>query len=501
MAGGGFAVTGGGNYDARITASVVITCIVAASGGLIFGYDIGISGGVTTMVPFLRKFFPSILRKAASAKTNMYCIYDSQILTAFTSSLFIAGLFASLLASRFTMAFGRRNTMLLGGLTFLAGAAINAGAQNVAMLILGRVLLGFGVGFANQATPIYLSEIAPPKWRGAFNTGFQFFIGIGVVTANCINYGTSKLNNGWRISLGLALVPAFVMTLGALFITDTPSSFVERGKIEHARKVLQKARGKEVNIEPELNDLIKTSEISKAANQEPFVTIFERQYRPHLVMAIAIPFFQQVTGINIIAFYAPVLFQSVGFGSDSALIASIILGLVNLGSILVSTYVVDRYGRRFLFKEGGIQMFVCQVAVAVVLVATTGVSGEDRISKGYAILVLVLMCIYAAGFGWSWGPLSWLIPAEIFPMKIRPTGQSISVAVNFGTTFVLSQTFLTMLCHFKFGAFLFYAGWIAIMTIFVLLFVPETKGIPLESMYTVWENHWYWRRFVQCDPN
>ncbi|KAK9983351.1 hypothetical protein SO802_032876 [Lithocarpus litseifolius] len=499
---GGFAVIGAGSdFKGKITVSVLITCIVAASSGLIFGYDIGISGGVTTMVPFLQKFFPSIRRKAAEAKTNMYCVYDSQVLTSFTSSLYMAGLAASLVASRLTTTLGRKNTMVLGGCTFLVGAAINGGAANIAMLILGRILLGFGVGFTNQATPVYLSEVAPPRWRGAFNTGFQFFIGIGVVAANCINYGTAKHSWGWRLSLGLAVVPAAIMTIGALLISDTPSSLVERGKLAQAKKSLAKVRGKDIDVEPELADLIKSREIAKAANQEPFVTIFERQYRPHLVMAFAIPFFQQVTGINIIAFYAPVLFQSVGFGSDSALIAAIILGVVNLGSILVSTFVVDRYGRRFLFLLGGIQMFVCQVAVACVLEATTGVSGSKHISKSYAILVLVLMCTYAAGFGWSWGPLSWLIPSEIFPMKIRPTGQSISVAVNFATTFVLSQTFLTMLCHFKFGTFLFYAGWIAVMTIFVAFFLPETKGIPLDSMYTVWEQHWYWCRFVQRQPS
>lgn len=138
--------------------------------------------------------------------------------------------------------------------------------------------------------------------------------------------------------------------------------------------------------------------------------------------------------------------------------------------------------------------------MASVLGATAGVSGTKHLSKGHSIIVLVLMCMYAAGFGWSWGPLSWLIPSEIFPMKIRPTGQSISVAVNFGTTFVLSQTFLTMLCHFKYGTFLFYAGWIAIMTFFVAFFLPETKGIPLDSMYAVWERHWFWRRFVQVQP-
>ncbi|RDX61377.1 Sugar transport protein 5, partial [Mucuna pruriens] len=498
MAGGGFAVdapTSG--FDGKITLSVVITCIVAASSGLIFGYDVGVSGGVTTMVPFLKKFFPSILRKAASTEVNMYCVYDSQVLTLFTSSLYLAGLVSSLAASRVTAAIGRRNTIILGGAVFLAGGAINGGAENIAMLILGRILLGLGVGFTNQAAPLYLSEIAPPKWRGAFNTGFQFFLGVGVVGAGCINYATAKHTWGWRVSLGLAVVPAAVMTVGAFLITDTPSSLVERGKIDQARKALRKIRGSHIDVEPELDELINWSQIEKSVEQEPFMTIFERQYRPHLVMAIAIPLFQQLTGINIVAFYSPNLFQSVGLGHDAALLSSIVLGLVNLASILISTSFVDRFGRRFLFITGGFLMLVCQIAVSALLATVTGVHGTKDISKGNAVLVLVLLCFYSAGFGWSWGPLTWLIPSEIFPLKIRTTGQSIAVGVQFIALFALSQTFLTMLCHFKFGAFLFYAVWIAVMTVFIIFFLPETKGIPLESMYTIWGNHWFWRRFAK----
>lgn len=212
-----------------------------------------------------------------------------------------------------------------------------------------------------KAAPVYLSEVATPKWRGAFGTGFQYFIGIGGVAANCINYGTAKATWGWRLSLGLAVVPAVIMTIGALLISDTPSSLVERGKLAQAKISLLKLRGTHCDVEAELGGLIRSSEVAKAENREPFLTTLERQYRPHLVMSIAIPFFQQVTGINIIAFYAPVFFQSVGFGNDSALIAAIILGLINLCSILVSTFAVDRYGRRFLFMVGGIQMFLCQV--------------------------------------------------------------------------------------------------------------------------------------------
>ncbi|KAJ6405181.1 hypothetical protein OIU84_013203 [Salix udensis] len=536
------------------------------------------------MGPFLMKFFPEVFRKASEVKTNMY-------------------------SSRLTAAVGRKNTIVLGGCTFLAGAAINGGAANIAMLLLGRILLGFGVGFTNQATPLYLSEVAPPKWRGAFSTGFQFFIGVGVVAANCINFAMAKHSWGWRFSLGLAVVPAAIMTT--------------------------EFRGINTNVDAELDDLLKFNEMAKDAKKEPFLTIFERQYRPHL-------------------------------------------GLVNLGSILVSTGMVDRHGRRFLFIIGGIQMFICQVAVTVVLAVSTGISGTKHISKGHGILLLVLMCIYAAGFwlvlgcgngtgigdglseavvdgscwslcfasstqqfvapdleqdrggggdrgfpvqlprgvdslinlvdlapgdfhniltnhnvteggvttmpsfletffpsvakqaaeskntnmycmhlqrvgetscmllggciffsgaalnglatnvlqlilgdagtekipkgynllllvfmciyaagfGWSWNPLTVLIPSEIFPMRIRATGVTINIDVAFSVTFVLSQFVLTMLCHLKHSLFLFYGCWIAVMTVFVVVFLPETRGIPLEKMDEVWKKHWYWHRFV-----
>ncbi|KAL2317705.1 hypothetical protein Fmac_031581 [Flemingia macrophylla] len=501
MAVGGFAVNvDASSTKANITLSVLITCIVAASSGLIFGYDIGITGGVTTMKPFLEKFFPSVLRRSATAETNVYCVYDNQLLTLFTSSLHLAGLVSSLVAGRVTTALGRRNTIIFGGCIFFAGAAINGGAENIPMLILGRIFLGLGVGFTNQAAPVYLSEIAPPRWRGALNTGFQLFIGIGVVAANCVNYGTARVVWGWRLSLGLGTVPAIVMTMGAVLIPDTPSSLVERGLIEEARNALRKVRGPTVDVETELEQVIESSRAVNMADK--VTTIFAKEYRPQLVMAFAIPLCQQLTGINIIAFYAPNLFQSVGFRHDKALLSAVILGLVNLASILFSTAVVDRFGRRFLFILGGVQMLLCMFAVSVVLEVVSGVDGTEHMSKRNAILMLVLLCLYAAAFGWSWGPLFWLIPSEIFPLKIRSNGQSITVAVQFLTVFVLSQTFLTMLCHFKFGAFLFYACWITLITIFVILFLPETKGIPLDSMYTIWGNHWFWRRFtVRGQPN
>ncbi|XP_010268857.1 PREDICTED: sugar carrier protein C-like [Nelumbo nucifera] len=503
MAGGGFVAASepGKTYPGKLTMYVVMACIIAASGGLIFGYDIGISGGVTSMDSFLSKFFPSVYRKEkADQSKNQYCKFDSQTLTMFTSSLYLAALVASLFASTMTRKFGRKLSMFLGGLVFLAGAAINAAAVNVAMLIVGRLLLGIGVGFANQSVPLYLSEMAPYNYRGALNIGFQLMITLGILFANLINYGTAKIKGGWgwRISLGGAAVPAFIIAVGSFFLPDTPNSIIERNMPEKARNMLRRIRGTE-DVTEEFNDLVAASEASKLV-EHPWRKILQRKYRPHLVMAIAIPFFQQLTGINVIMFYAPVLFKTIGFKSDASLMSAVITGLVNVVATFVSILTSDKWGRRKLFLEGGAQMLVCQIAVAILIALKFGTDGQaDGISKGYAGVVVFFICVYVAGFAWSWGPLGWLVPSEIFPLEIRSAAQSINVAVNMLFTFVIAQVFLTMLCHFKFGLFCFFAGWVVVMTIFVLFLLPETKGVPIEEMMRVWKQHWFWSKYIPDD--
>ncbi|XP_062087352.1 sugar carrier protein C [Humulus lupulus] len=492
-------------YPGKLTPFVTVTCIVAAMGGLIFGYDIGISGGVTSMNPFLKKFFPSVYRKKMAEKlTNQYCQYDSQTLTMFTSSLYLAALLSSLVASTVTRKFGRKLSMLFGGLLFFAGAILNGFAQKVWMLIVGRILLGFGIGFANQSVPLYLSEMAPYKFRGALNIGFQLSITVGILVANVLNYFFAKIDGGWgwRLSLGGALVPALIITVGSLVLPDTPNSIIERGQHEDARIKLQRIRGVD-DVEEEFADLVAASEASKQV-EHPWRMLLQRKYRPHLSMAILIPFFQQLTGINVIMFYAPVLFNTIGFKDDASLMSAVITGIVNVGATLVSIYGVDKWGRRFLFLEGGAQMLICQAVVAAAIGAKFGVDGTaGELPKWYAIVVVVFICTYVAGFAWSWGPLGWLVPSEIFPLEIRSAAQSINVSVNMIFTFIVAQIFLTMLCHLKFGLFIFFAFFVVIMSIFVYFFLPETKGIPIEEMNQIWRSHWYWSRFLSDEdyPN
>lgn len=135
--------------------------------------------------------------------------------------------------------------------------------------------------------------------------------------------------------------------------------------------------------------------------------------------------------------------------------------------------------------------------VAVCIAAKFGTDGNaGNLPRWYAIVVVMFICIYVAGFAWSWGPLGWLVPSEIFPLEIRSAAQSVNVSVNMFFTFVVAQVFLMMLCHLKFGLFLFFGFWVVIMTVFVYFFLPETKNIPIEEMVIVWKSHWFWRRFM-----
>ncbi|THU74220.1 hypothetical protein C4D60_Mb04t31080 [Musa balbisiana] len=514
-------------YPGKTTPFVILTCLVAATGGLIFGYDLGISGGVTSMEPFLSKFFPSVHRKmmmAADRSSNQYCKFDSQLLTTFTSSLYLATLLTSLLASTVTRALGRKNSMLIGGVIFLAGSVMNGAAENVAMLIVGRILLGVGVGFACQvnsflsatihssdddhlnvstirlqAAPLYLSEMAPPHLRGMLNMGFQLMITFGIFSANLVNYGTSKITGdwSWRISLSLAAVPAMIITVGSVFLPDSPNSLVARGQTEKARTTLQRIRGIQ-DVDEEFNDMVAASDESKRV-RHGWSNMGKRKHRPQLVMAVLLPSFQQLTGINVIMFYAPVLFKTIGFGSNGSLMSAVIVGLVNMFATLVSISTVDKIGRRSLYLEGGPQMFVCQIIVGTLIAVNFGSTGEASMSKLYAWIVVAFICIYVAGFAWSWGPLTILLPSEIFPLEIRTAAQSLAISVNMFFTFSIAQAFLPLLCHLKFGLFYFFGGWVVIMTTFIYFFLPETKNIPIEKMVLVWRDHWFWGRFIDDD--
>ncbi|KAL0298358.1 UNVERIFIED_CONTAM: Hexose carrier protein HEX6 [Sesamum radiatum] len=296
--------------------------------------------------------------------------------------------------------------------------------------------------------------MAPPRHRGAFNSGFQLCLSCGILIAYLVNYNTEKIKGGWgwRVSLALAALPASVLTISTPFLPETPNSLVQQGNQEKAKRMLQKIRGT-ADVEAEFDDLIAANNASKTI-KHPFKNIFQRKYRPQLVMSIAIPFFQQVTGINVIAFYSPMLFQTIGSGVSASLLSSVVTGIAGLSTVILSLLIVDKVGRRALFHIGGVLMFVPQMIIGGIMAAKLG------------------------------------------DQEIRSAAQSITVATSFLFTFIVAQTFLTMLCHFKARIFFFFGAWVALMTGFVYVLLPETKDVPLETMDTIWREHWFWKRFV-----
>ncbi|KAF2291882.1 hypothetical protein P3X46_015497 [Hevea brasiliensis] len=499
MAGGGF--TDGGTlkrahlYEYRITGYFIFACIVAALGGSLFGYDLGVSGGVTSMDDFLKDFFPKVYRrKQKHLHETDYCKYDNQILTLFTSSLYFAALVSTFGASHVTRNKGRKGSIIVGSISFFLGAVLNAAAVNIWMLIIGRVLLGVGIGFSNQAVPLYLSEMAPAKIRGAINQLFQLTTCLGILIATLINYGTEKIHPwGWRLSLGLATIPATLMFIGGIFLPETPNSLVEQGKLEEGKRILEKIRGTK-NIEAEFADLVDASNEARAI-KHPFRNLLKRKNRPQLVIgAIGIPMFQQLTGNNSILFYAPVFFQSLGFGSGASLYSSVITSAALVAGAIVSMFLVDKCGRRAFFLEAGFEMFCYMVATGITLALKFGQG--VTLPKGIGLFLVIILCLFVLAYGRSWGPLGWLVPSELFPLETRSAGQSIVVCVNMIFTALIAQCFLVSLCHLRYGIFLLFAGLILIMSSFIFFLLPETKQVPIEEVYILFQNHWFWKKIV-----
>ncbi|KAK6147568.1 hypothetical protein DH2020_018480 [Rehmannia glutinosa] len=364
----------------------------------------------------------------------------------------------------------------------------------------GGLIFGYDLGISVRAS-VSLGDVSVQlPWQ------VQHFIPTNDHNRNTLRQrhqlldGQNKRRLGMARELGTRRSPCSDNPGGILFPLDTPNSLVERGMEDEAKTLLKRIRGVD-DVEAEFTDMLQARNEARLVENPWRNLVTRRCYRPQLAMSILIPFFQQFTGINVIMFYAPVLFKTLGFGGSASLMSSVITGIVNMFATGVSIYGCDRWGRRSLFLEGGIQMLIFQVAIAALIGSKFGVTGNvTEIPTSFASVVVACICVYVAGFAWSWGPLGWLYPSEIFPLEIRSAAQSVVVAVNMLSTFVVGQFFLSMLCAMKYGLFIFFAFFVVVMTLFCYFFMPETKNIPIEEMTQVWRNHWFWKRFMN-DPN
>ncbi|XP_065858200.1 sugar transport protein 1-like isoform X4 [Euphorbia lathyris] len=364
-------------------------------------------------------------------------------------------------------------------------------SPNVWMLIVGRLLLGFGIGCTNQSVPIYISEVAPYICRGGLHMFFQLSMAIGILIAYLLNYFVvDKIDGGWgwRLSLGLAIVPAIIVIMGASVLPETPISLIERGHNDIAKQQLIKLRGdvrgvSVTDVEQEFTRLVAASKESQTM-KHPWKNIFKRKYRPQLVLAICIPMFQQLTGMNVIVFYAPVLLRTT-IGLKLVIFLLIFIVIISTGTMI---FLTDLFGRRKTFLMACFQMFTPQI-VGIILLNLI-IAAESEI-----LIIHIVLYYYAVGLGFSWGPLGGLVPSEIFPLEVRSVGQSINVCVNMLFSFGVAQVFTPMFCRMKLELLIFFTCNVVGMYTFIYNYLPETSMVRIEYMIEVFKNHPSWRQY------
>ncbi len=436
---------------------VYIAAIFAAIGGLLFGYDTGVISGALIFIK--RSFGLSIFQQELAV-----------------SSVLVGAAVLAITGGSLSDRFGRRKMLLITSVVFIAGALVCASAGSIQILILGRVVVGMGIGLASSVVPLYISEISPAKVRGWQVSLFQLAITVGILAAYVADYAFTP-SAAWRWMLGLAVIPGLLLGTGMLFLPETPRFLARHGHFDLARTVLVKIRGTQ-DVEKEFQEI-------RAASQETALRghvsdLLLPALRPALMIGIGLAVFQQVTGINTIIYYAPYIIRTAGISSiQGSILATAGIGTVNVLMTLFSMWLIDRLGRRPLLLTGIAGMIVSLGALGYIF----------HLSKGgeFAGLAVVILMFYVASFAISLGPIFWLLIAEIYPLKIRGLAAGIAAGTNWLANFAVSLTFLSLLKLLGPSLTFWLYGVLAIGSwLFSYFLVPETKGRSLEEIESVW---------------
>ncbi|OUU03274.1 MAG: arabinose-proton symporter [Flammeovirgaceae bacterium TMED32] len=435
---------------------------VAAFGGLLFGYDTAVIAGAIGYLQVKFELSPMLTGWAASSAI-WGCVFGA--------------LFAGALSDKY----GRKKVLLLSGLLFTLSALGSAVPDNLTQFVLARFIGGLGVGSASMLSPLYIAEIAPAQIRGMLVTLYQLAIVFGINIIYIVNYLIANTHDqawnvqlGWRYMLGSEGIPAILFFILLFFVPESPRWLVKENRSEEALKILNK-----INRTEEIHQILE--EIKETVNEEKgsFLDLFKPGIRKAMVVGCVLAFFSQVTGINAIIYYAPEIFKQVGFGSESALFQTMIIGFVNMLFTLVAIRLIDYWGRRTLLIWGLSGMVSCLLGM--------GMFFYFEITSGPLLLLFILGFI--ASFASSLGPIPWVLISEIFPTKTRGTAMSFSIVILWLGVVLITQFFPVLLSLFG-GAFTFWIFMInaLILLIFTLIFIPETKQKTLEEIQEIWKS-------------
>lgn len=433
--------------------SLFVACI-AALGGLLFGYNTSVISGALL---FISQDF--------DLSTFQQELVVSTVLIGCVIGAFGGGFLADHL--------GRKKTLFATLILFFLGIFILSDSVGFDTLLLGRFITGIAIGIASLAVPLYIAEIAPHERRGALVSLNQLMITIGILVAYLVSYRLAD-NNDWRDMFAFAYFPAAVQFVGLFFIPESPSWLLGQNRHADAEKVFRK-----MDLPLSDQQAARGENGTGPASKTNWRELFAHRYRRSFLVGVGISVFQQITGINTVIYYAPKIFQLAGYQTaQTAIFATILVGIVNVAMTVISLWLIDRLGRRPLLIGGLMGM-----AAALALLGFSFLGGAADVG---AIAVAGLM-IYVAFFAISLGPVAWLIISEIYPLGIRGRAMGIATLANWVSNYIVSLTFLTLIEVLGTGyTFWLYTIICLIGLWFVLKMVPETKGKTLEQIQNFW---------------
>lgn len=461
---------------------VYFIAFTAYWGIFLFGYDTGIAGGVVTQKTFQTAF---------SVKPS-----DVNTVSANVVSVLQAGAFFGALGSApISSWLGRRYCNILFSLIFAVGAILqtvaNGTTRGLGYIYGGRVVAGLGVGAISAVAPAYVSECSPKHVRGRITGMFQVLVATGVMISYFINYGVNKHVAGgpkiWRIPFGFQLVPAGIMCFGLLFATESPRWLAQKGRTEEALRALAKLRRKHVDDESvrmEMAEIEASIEEERAVRADLGIkeAFLGQGNLIRFVIAFLIFTLQQWSGQNSVGYYAPQIFKSIGYSSDSAaLLASGVYGVTKVAATaLFVFFMVERVGRKLSLVYSGLGMGILFFMIGALLKTHPPVIGGEVSKASQAMAGLIY--IYVVAYSWGWGPVPWIYCADIFPNRTRHYGLAWASAVQWFWNFVVAKLTPTIEANLQYKFFFMFAT-INIGGMFVFaLFIPETKGKSLEEM-------------------
>jgi len=453
---------------------VYIVGLTAALSGLLFGLDIGVISGA---LPFITTDF------------HLTTVQSEMIVSALLWGATIGALGSGI----FTKRFGRKNTMLIAAVLFALGSMACSLATTGSILIAMRFILGIAVGMASFTAPLYLSEIAPQSIRGAMISMYQLLITIGIVLAFMSDTYLSTycrihevLGGHWRLMLGILVVPSTVMFMAIFFLPESPRWLLMKGHKKRARDVLIKVRNSLEEVEKEVADI----EEALSLKQNGFQLFTQNSnFRKAIFLGVGLQIIQQLTGINVVMYYAPTIFKIAGFATSAEQMwGTVMIGCINVLATFIAIAFVDRLGRKPIMYAGFAVMGISMLTVGICF--KIGLENHPAIVKGAAaaspllsFVAIAFLMLFIIGFAMSAGPIIWVLCSEIYPLSGRDFGITVSTATNWIINGIVGMTFLTMLTKFGHGnTFLFYGALEVVFIIVFLMFVPETKGISLEKI-------------------